>query len=223
MAKAADAEPVPERPELHERSLALMSLQLLKRWRNKRYDQRDGRWPPSILFACLVGEHAAATRRCGIVRHSLQDELAAHAGAILTLFEAHGKAGALVHRANPRCPADVITDRWPGSMSDQTLFLRDLRDLNMKLLRLGVDTGLDEKRVILADLFGERVTRLAFDEYQDRLDESARTSGVLYAPRTGAIQSGLPAVLVVPGRAPGIVAPRHTFFGGARVGRPWRS
>ena len=219
LAKDAEAEPVPERPEWHERSLALMSLQLLKRWRNKRYDQRSGRWPPSILLAQLVGEQEEMFRGSGAVRTSLHGTLTAHANAMFGLFEAHHAEGSLIQRTNPRCSEDVVTDRWPGSMTDQDRFRQDLRELTVQLHRLDLETRLDEKRAVLADLFGERVTKLAFDDYQARLDEEARTSGLRYSPVTGAIRSGL----AVAGIGGGVPAPRHTSFGGPRVARPWRS
>ena len=52
--RGADVIPVPSLHPLHEKSLAVLALQLLKRWRNKKYDQRVGRWPPSVMLACMV-------------------------------------------------------------------------------------------------------------------------------------------------------------------------
>ena len=45
-------------------------------------------------------------------------------------------AGKRIHVANPRCPADVLTDRWPASMGEQAQFIEDLRNLVKEVERL---------------------------------------------------------------------------------------
>ena len=62
MLAKAMAEPVPARQEAHEKSKAVIVLQLLKRWRNVQYDGRkDVRRPPSVMLAKLVAEAANCT------------------------------------------------------------------------------------------------------------------------------------------------------------------
>lgn len=223
LAKAAQTEPVPDQPNLFERSLPLMALQLLKRWRNKRYDGREGRRLPSVLLTCLVGEESERALTAGRVRTSLYDELMAQTAAMLGEFGHLQAQRQLIRRTNPRCEADIITDRWPVTPAAQDVFVRDLRDLHAKLVRFGGPIGLDEKQEILSDLFGERAALHALEELRKRIGVDAGSSGVLHAPRSAAILSGGLAGSTAAARAQAIQAPRHTSFGGARSDPRWRS
>lgn len=222
LAKASDAVPVMDQPKLFERSLPLMALQLVKRWRNKRYDKRGCRWPPSVFLACMVGEGSGALMAAGRSRVSLYEELRAHVDAILAELRRCQAAHRLVRRVNPACGEDVLTDRWPGGLGDQATLIADLEDFQAKLASLGTGIDLAAKTRILSDLFGERVTNLAVDAYQDRLDQEARGGGLLHAAGTGRLLSGAPAIL--PARPKGGVqqAPRHTSYGDAATAWPRR-
>ncbi len=58
----APGEAVPIQAPVYRKSRAVVCLQLIKRWRNVRYDRpdrRNRRRPPSILLAKYVGIHAA--------------------------------------------------------------------------------------------------------------------------------------------------------------------
>ena len=59
--KAADTAPVPPQEPLSRKSISVIVLQLLKRWRNVQYDSRSGRTPPSIVIAKLVADAADET------------------------------------------------------------------------------------------------------------------------------------------------------------------
>lgn len=213
LAKASEAIPVQEQPQLFERSLPVMALQLLKRWRNKRYDKRDCRWPPSVLLACVVGEGSAVLLASGRTRLSIYDELRGHVFAILSELQQLQRQNRLVHRANPSCPQDVLTDRWPATLADQGRFIADLEDFHGKLGLLGTNIALQQKTELLADLFGERVTRLAVDAFQERLDSEARGSGLVHAMGSGRLLSGAPPIVSAAPRSGAQQAPRHTSFG----------
>jgi hypothetical protein len=49
----AEVEPVPEQQPIYAKSMAVIGLQLMKRYRNVRYDQREGRLTHSITRALL--------------------------------------------------------------------------------------------------------------------------------------------------------------------------
>lgn len=216
MAKASDAVPVQEQPNLFERSLPVMALQLIKRWRNKKYDKRDCRWPPSVLLACMVGEQSGLALAVGLSRHSLYDELRAHVAAILTEMQRCQAEWRLIRRVNPACTQDVLTDRWPGDLGDQATVIADLEDFSVKLAALGTDIPLERKAALLSDLFGERVTRLALEAFQERLDREFRSTGLLHATGAGSgrLLPAAPAVIPAVPRSGVQQAPRHTFYGG---------
>jgi hypothetical protein len=104
LAKAASDPVRPQKPA-HEKSKAVIVLQLLKRWRNVQYDTRKGqRRPPSVMMAKLIGDAANQT-------DTLFRELIFQAAHMRQTIYASDAAGKKVHVANPRCLQDVLTDR----------------------------------------------------------------------------------------------------------------
>ena len=218
LAKRADAVPVEEQPTLFERSLPLIAFQLIKRWRNKKYDRRRGRCPPSVLLACLVGERSGLLLRTGRVVASLHEVLKDLTAYISGEFEKVRVRGALLERFNPACPDDeCLTDRWPASHHDQELFVNDLDDFLKKLSALGDPSlALHARNELLADMFGERTARLAVEEFQRRFDEQAHRGLILQRPGTGSVLATTALGSIVKpqtGVASVQQAPAHKFFG----------
>ena len=207
LVEAADSEPVPRQEPVSRKSRAVIVLQLLKRWRNVQYMDRSGRQPPSIMIAKLIAENANRT-------HNLSHELLHQARRMLSVFEQSQRSGLLVHLKNPVCDADVLTDRWPGSLQNQATFLLDLRNLVAKVGRL---TGCDlaEMRKIMEELFGETPTADAFGDFNRRFGNEVRGGRSRHERGTGRI--------VLPSVAAGAAfpsaaysTPRHTFHGGEK-------
>lgn len=221
LAKRADAVPVDEQPKLFERSLPLIALQLIKRWRNKKYDQRQGRCPPSVLLACLIGERSGSLLRAGKALASLHAVLVDIVAYIRGEFERARLTGALIHRANPACPRDeVLTDRWPASPADQNQFIADLDDFRAKLAALGApNLDLPARDKLLSDMFGERATRLAMEEFRKRYHELANAGRLLQRPGTGSLLAA-PAIGLTAAPRPSSggaqQAPAHKFYGAPR-------
>ncbi|OZB61781.1 MAG: hypothetical protein B7X39_00010 [Lysobacterales bacterium 14-68-21] len=205
--KAADTEPVPEPVEAYKKSMALISLQLIKRWRNIRYDARPGRMPPSVLLAKLVADNANRTS-------SLYQELLHQAKQLKVFFEVAQIAGRLVHVQNPVCPSDVFSDRWPEDLWAQRVFISDLHDLVTKLEKLANCNALEAKQVC-ADLFGESPAVDALNKVADRYGSAISGGQAYHDRRTGSIQaraSGIIATASAPlssARTTG-----HRFYGG---------
>ena len=204
----AAAVPVPAQQGAHEKSTAVVVLQLLKRWRNVRHDKRKGvRRPPSVMMAKLIADAANGTQ-------TLSEELLVHAHHIYQVISAAHGVGQKVRVENPTCSPDMLTDRWPTSLDDQALFLRDLEDLILKVSRLRGDCGLDEMRAIMADLFGENATGDVFKSFNEALGRrvvlgqsaSQAGSGGLFGLATPALGSAPRAPQTRP----------HTFFGSRR-------
>ncbi|MFC3230362.1 nucleotidyltransferase [Marinibaculum pumilum] len=204
---AAESEELPGQTHVSQKSKAVIVLQLLKRWRNVRYDQRQGRRPPSVLLAKLVAEAANKTG-------SLSEELLHQAQAMLAEFWRWHVHGSLIQVENPACPNDdILTDRWPGTLAAQGQFIDDLEDLVVKTERLVAGCPLHEMREILADLFGEFPAQQAVAAFNDRTGAEIRqghsqhgAGGRLVLPATGLFTST--------GVASSHATPRHTFFGG---------
>lgn len=116
----ADMEPVPGQKPPHEKSMAVIALQLLKRNRNVRYDNRKCRRPPSVLLSKFAADAAITTG-------SLFDQLLRLAQHARQQIGAAHQRRELVRVTNPRCDEDVLTDRWPETLQDQQTYLGDLR------------------------------------------------------------------------------------------------
>ena len=207
----ADSEPVPAQAPPFEKSRAVIVLQLLKRWRNVRYDVRPSRRPPSIMISKLVADAANHT-------DGLAEELLHQAKHMLSEFERCQHVGQCICVANPVCPEDVLTDRWPESLGSQAVFVEDLRTLVARVERLVSGCSLDEMKRIMVELFGETPTSDVF------LDYARRQGDAIAKGRSGHV-TGTGGRLVVPAVAGGSAAvppqvtatPRHTFYGGDRL------
>ena len=204
----ADSEPVPQQEPPFQKSKAVIVLQLLKRWRNVRYDTRSGRRPPSIMIARLVADAANHTDR-------LSEELLLQAQHMLSIFRQHHDQGRLVHIVNPVCPEDILTDRWPGSLEDQVRFIDDLEDLVQKVWRLVIGCDLPKMQEIMVSLFGEYPTREAVQAFNERTGNEIGSGHSQFDPQKGGlIIPASVAGITVPSGALG--TPKHTFYGTER-------
>jgi len=202
----AETVPVPDQMPAYQKSMAVISLQLEKRWRNLGYDRRHPklRRPPSVLVSYYNARHANQTR-------TLADELIHQVGAKIVIFEAAVRENRRVQEFNPACEyrKDELTDRWPATAHDQRVFLDELVNFSTKLHHLKRGAPLDIMQEILSDLFGEKPTGAAIEQ-QVRQRVSDRNSGVsLFVPRTAAV----PPLGTMAAPAIARAAPRNTFFG----------
>ncbi len=199
----APAEEVPAKEPAYRKSKALIALQLIKRWRNVLFSRKDRatlRRPPSVLLSKFVGDNANRTR-------TLAEEVEYQAQCILTRLEHETVQCRLICEVNPRCPEDVLTDRWPGNFQNQTLMIHDLRDFvaKMQTLRSGT-VDLAEMSKVLEELFGRRPARNVIDDYI----ASAPSGGNRVVGKTGRIL-GLTSGISSPALARTVS--EHRFFG----------
>ena len=181
MAKA-DSEPVPEQMPAYRKSRAVIALQLIKRWRNLAYDRRHRRLriPPSVLLAYYVG------RNTNLIR-TLADELIHQVECMIASFEAAGRMGRTVYEENPECRDDILTDRWPGDLENQRVFIGELKAFALQLHRLQEGVPLPEMQRILEDLFGERPAREAVRKYTGQHVEDDGAGKGFHILRNGSI------------------------------------
>ena len=199
LVEAAETDPVPPPEPASRKSLAVVALQLLKRWRNVQYQDRGGRKPPSIMMSKLVADAAGQT-------NTLFEEVLHQAQEMLAFFQRSHQAHRRVHVENPACPRDVLTDRWPTNLGDQEVFVKDLRRLVERLEQLQ-DCDLGEIRQIMVVLFGEGPTADAVERFMESVGQGVRRGKSQHRRNGGSV--------VVPGAAAtGIATPKHKFYGG---------
>ena len=204
----ADAEftPVPAHSsEDGGKSATVVAMQLLKRNRNMKYAARRGRMPPSVMIATFAGETA-------LPGNSISGALDAITGHMLNALSAAQAEGRLVDVRNPRCPADRFTDRWPENLAAQSVYIEDLKVFRGQLAAVMSDgLSLEEKRKLLALMFGEGPARAVVEDYAARIGKSVRQG----TRRIGATGRVLPAAVATPAIVkPAAAQPRgHTFYG----------
>lgn len=210
----AEVEPVPEQEPVHSKSMAVISLQLMKRYRNVRYDQREGRCPPSVMMASVVADNAGRTL-------TLSDELIFQASQLRNLLAAAQRSGRILEVRNPTCHPDLFTDRWPGNLSAQRVFLSDMVMFVEKLESLKGECDLSTMQATLAELFGEKATVEAVKQLNQRMGRQIVDGQSRHVPGAGRIVLPAPAAVATLGAVSAIPAgaratPTHTHFGSPR-------
>jgi len=210
----ADAEftPVPAHSsENGGKSATVVAMQLLKRNRNMKYAARRGRMPPSVMIAMFAGETA-------VPGNSISGALDAITGHMLSVLSKAQAEGRLVDVRNPRCPVDRFTDRWPENLAAQSVYIEDLKVFRGQLAAVMSDSlSLEEKRKLLALMFGEGPARAVVEDFAARIGESVRQG----TRRIGAMGRVLPVAVAAPAVVrPAAAQPRgHTFYGSNWPGR----
>lgn len=168
--KDADSVPVPMHSTVvGGKSAVTVALQLLKRNRNIRWANREGRIPASVMLSALSLEAARPGRTIG------QNLLAITQHIHDRLIESKLR-GALISVENPICPGDCFTDRWPKDHAGQDLFIGDMRLLLAQLaVLLDEYRPLRERQDVLKKMFGEDVGQAVLDEFADDLSTRIQT------------------------------------------------
>jgi hypothetical protein len=207
----AETEETPEPIPAYLKPPAVIAHQLVKRFRNVRYEKREGRRPPSVMLACLMANFAGASGRPFA-------ELMNQARALARYFGEHQSARQLVRVANPTCAEDVFSDRWPSNLDEQSVFLSDLRFLVTELERLERGADLALMADVFSKLFGEEISQSVVREFADRSGERI-ASGALRTDRSGRVDLSGSGILIMSGKgsSPRVetarTSPPHTFYG----------
>jgi hypothetical protein len=204
----ADVDDVPDQCDFIVKNTATLALQLIKRFRNIRYAAYSSRIPPSVMLSYYAGVAAQPNT-------SLSAMVVRVASWIIGEIERASLYGKKLHVANPVCPGDVFTDRWPESVAQQDEFAGHLRVLvrSLETMRKGEvfpNDMMDELR----DNFGDRCVTRAADQIAAEVGAGIQQSRQLYSRRGGVLWPATAAAAVSPVANPRIVAAKpHTFFG----------
>jgi Second Messenger Oligonucleotide or Dinucleotide Synthetase domain len=203
----ADVDDVPDQCDFVVKNTATLALQLLKRFRNISYASYSGRIPPSVMLSYYAGLAAQPNT-------SLSAMLMRLAGWIIRDIEQASLYGRLLNAANPICPADVFTDRWPETIAQQNEFAKHLRELvqSLEAMRKGemLPTAMMDG---LRENFGDRVVTRAADQIATEVGGGIQQSRQLYSRRGGVLwPSAVAAASPVANPAVAVAKP-HTFFG----------
>lgn len=204
--QAAEVDEVPEQCDFVVKNTATLALQLLKRFRNVRYANYNGRIPPSVMLSYYAGIAAKPDM-------SLSDMLIRQANWIVGDIEQASGYGQLLRVTNPICEADVFTDRWPTSLDQQNEFATVLKDLvaGIEAAKRG-EVFPNQLMDWLRVGFGDRVVTMAADRMADEIGGGVRRAEHSYGRKGSILLPSAAAVAAV--AAPSVVrAQSHTFFG----------
>ena len=206
----AEVDDVPDQTHFVVKNIATLALQLLKRDRNIRYAHYNGRIPPSVMLSYYAGLAAQPNMR-------LSDMLIRIATWIIRDIAQASLHRQRLHVANPLCPRDVFTDRWPESLEQQNDYANHLKDLVQGLEGIRSQTmSADAIRDWLRNRFGERVVTKATDRMAREIGDAIQNSEQQYL-RKGGVFVPNRALAVGAAAAPllntGVAARPHTFYG----------
>lgn len=203
----AESEEIPAQEPVNSKAKAVVALQLIKRWRNVLFEKRSTRRPPSVMMSKLVADAANSTS-------TLSEELLYQAQCMHENLLQHHQAGQKIRVFNPVCDRDEFTDRWPGSLYEQGVFLNDLNTLIADLKHLNSGCELRDMREIMIRLFGEVPTGKVFETFNREMGKQIESGqshhkpdgGRIYVPTSGVIAGGTSGSGVRK-------TPRNTFHG----------
>jgi len=200
----AEVDEVPDQTDLVVKNMATVALQLLKRYRNVRYADYDGRIPPSVMLSYFAGAAALPDM-------TLSDMLIRICRWIIGEIERASINRRKLHVVNPSYSVDVFTDRWPENLYQQNQFARYLQDLVTGIER--AKRGEFDPVALrdwLREMFGERVVTRAADRMADATGAAIVAGSQAYG-RKGSIL--MPAAAGIASSVAPVAAKPHTFYG----------
>jgi hypothetical protein len=200
----AEAQPVPDHEHVFAKALAVVALQLTKRWARLNHDGRGatGRCIPSVALSRMFAENAGQTDR-------LVDELIHQASCFHELLTAANRNKTVIELRNPRLDDDCLTDRWPCDVATQTAFAEDLQEFIEILEATKRTTKVSELQTMLKRLFGEHTAAVVVEEFYKR-------GGDDVAKGRSEVLAGSGAALAGVAQRPDTgtkTSPSHRFFG----------
>lgn len=184
--------PVPKYNE--NRSTLQRAIQLMKRHRDMMFIMDDTDKPISIIITTLA---ARAYDDSTDLLYALT-----HIAGYMTSY-IKGEPG---HRVieNPVNPSENFADRWKPENNKEKNFYNWVAKLQADINRiyLSAGNGQDKIKVLLDELFGEKVSKASFSAYADYMAQQ-RNDGRLTAS----------AVAGTLGTSAGALVPKHNFYG----------
>lgn len=187
----AKAEPIPPQEDPAEKATLKRAVQLLKRWRDVRY-QRQPRLAPISMVLTTLAAHSYEGQL------SVSEALTGILGRILTLIETSKPR---IYVLNPANPLEDLSERW-NNQAEYAAFVFGIRELAQQWKAILAANGIQNVSRLLESLFGDTVN-IAMAEQARSLQAKREQVGLRVKP------SGI----ITAAAAPGIVMRPNTFHG----------
>jgi hypothetical protein len=183
--KRASVEPLPVPEEARDKNALQLAVQLLKRWRDIRFQRNLDLAPISIVLTTLAGQHYAGESHPFYALRS-----------IVRGINAAIPIGGRLKVCNPANPHEDLSERWDAQPDAYRAFVTEIRNLERQLLELESSKGIPDGTRLLELLFGEKVARGAVRS-QVKSMEDARSASSLRVASTGGLTTTASAAVIV--------------------------
>lgn len=191
--EAARIEPLPKYDSLSNKLPLRQAVQLLKRWNNVTFKDKEDYLAPSIVLTTLA---ANKYNKELLITHALPNVISG------ILAEARTTSGPIVVW-NPKNQKECLSEKWLEKPDKYHAFIKALTQLKKEWDDLFRISGMPAIASKLNKLFGEDIVRVSVTDFGKAL-QASRTSGVLGINKTGTLT----------GMATGITSIKpNTFYG----------
>jgi hypothetical protein len=186
------AEPIPAQEAVADKKPLPLSVQLIKRWRDRYYD--DVELAPISIVLTTLAAHAYRGER------SVSSAMSSILGGIVQSIDSAHNDRRRIQILNPSNPAEDLSEKWDGNPVAYQAFERGIRAFNRQwsqLIARGRNVNAD-----LEALFGEPVKAVLIKRAK-RLQALRATGGL------GITSSGL----IASSAAAAVPMKHNTFYG----------
>lgn len=190
----ARIEPLPRYEKLSNKLPLQQTVQLLKRWRDIAFSEKEDFSPPSIVLTTLAGKNY---KKELLVTESLTTVVS---GIVNEINNASEPLVVL----NPSNLKECLSEKWIKEVASYNLFMKSFKEFKQKWEELFLVSGISEISLRLEKLFGEKVVKPAVKEYAQTF-ESLRQSGKLGVDKKTGILSSI--------SSSAMLVKKNTFYG----------
>jgi hypothetical protein len=188
------AMPLPAQEDMDSKPILKMAVQLLKRWRDVRYEADPDRAPISIVLTTLAGQHYGAeeTTLEGLFQ-------------IVKRIRASLPGSGRLKVCNPSNLREDLSERWDTDQSAYDAFAEGMLALQDSLRAMRAARGIPSAKAILGELFGEKLVENLIDEQAREMEKKRQSGGLRVVTASGSLTTATGS-----GTAP---IRRNTFYG----------
>ncbi len=189
-------EPLPDHENADEKNSLQRAVQLLKRWRDVRYEKSVDVAPRSIVLTTLAGLFFTGTP-------STSNEFGEIVGAVARQIAQNVIPLRVV---NPAQASEVLSEQWERQPHTYRLFGTQIAQLHDRWVTIQQSAKTEAVASELSALFGEQVTNRAFKRLTAEHIEPRRTGRTIGVSRSSGALSIAPLAGIISIR-------RNTFYG----------
>lgn len=176
----AKAEPIPPQEVAEEKAILKRVVQILKRWRDVRYQREPKRAPISMVLTTMAAQVYRGER-------TVTAALTSVLNGFVSLID---QSAPRIYVLNPANPKEDLSERWNDAAQYRT-FVDGIRELHERWNRVLATTGIQNVSNQLEHIFGEPV-KAAIKKQARALQELREKASLTVAP--AGLLTAVPAI-----------------------------